>query len=212
MIGLVATEVPVATVIPVATDFCVTFLSRPLVAIALPSRLRYIAWLPYVLVRFPRTVGCCPSEASFRCVFLLCLSLALEAFVSVWCVALSACVVGAAWQTDLSGCRGAPDGHVLVTVWAAVAIRLVSRRPAPSHFGGRRLKALAGFPLFLFLFFLPSLLLSEEGKVFPFLLRRFRARWRRRRLVVELEWRRGARRRQLWCREGPSWVRSSFNQ
>ncbi|MQM20320.1 hypothetical protein Taro_053338, partial [Colocasia esculenta] len=31
-----------------------------LVAVVLPSRLRCIAWLPCVLVRFPRTVGCCP--------------------------------------------------------------------------------------------------------------------------------------------------------
>ncbi|MQL93779.1 hypothetical protein Taro_026423 [Colocasia esculenta] len=33
-----------------------------LVAVALPSRLRCIAWLPCVLVRFPRTIGCCPGE------------------------------------------------------------------------------------------------------------------------------------------------------
>ncbi|MQM13515.1 hypothetical protein Taro_046442 [Colocasia esculenta] len=33
-----------------------------LVAIAFPSRLRCIAWLPCVLVRFPRTVCCCPGE------------------------------------------------------------------------------------------------------------------------------------------------------
>ncbi|MQL90552.1 hypothetical protein Taro_023145 [Colocasia esculenta] len=33
-----------------------------LVVVALPSRLRCIAWLPCVLVRFPRTVGCCPGE------------------------------------------------------------------------------------------------------------------------------------------------------
>ncbi|MQL86659.1 hypothetical protein Taro_019211, partial [Colocasia esculenta] len=33
-----------------------------LVVVALLSRLRCIAWLPYVLVWFPRTVGCCPSE------------------------------------------------------------------------------------------------------------------------------------------------------
>ncbi|MQM01217.1 hypothetical protein Taro_033968 [Colocasia esculenta] len=32
-----------------------------LVAIALPSRLRCIAWLPYVLVWFFRIVGCCPG-------------------------------------------------------------------------------------------------------------------------------------------------------
>ncbi|MQM09209.1 hypothetical protein Taro_042074 [Colocasia esculenta] len=33
-----------------------------LVIVVLPSRLRCIAWLPYVLVRFSRTVGCCPGE------------------------------------------------------------------------------------------------------------------------------------------------------
>ncbi|MQL83983.1 hypothetical protein Taro_016482 [Colocasia esculenta] len=31
-----------------------------------------------------------------------------------------------AWQTDLSGCHGVPWGHVLVAVWAAVALRLSS--------------------------------------------------------------------------------------
>ncbi|MQM17093.1 hypothetical protein Taro_050060, partial [Colocasia esculenta] len=33
-----------------------------LVAVALPSRLRCITWLLYVLGRLPRTVGCCPGE------------------------------------------------------------------------------------------------------------------------------------------------------
>ncbi|MQM13214.1 hypothetical protein Taro_046137 [Colocasia esculenta] len=32
------------------------------VTVALPSRLRCIAWLPCVLVRFSKTVGCCPGE------------------------------------------------------------------------------------------------------------------------------------------------------
>ncbi|MQL91286.1 hypothetical protein Taro_023891 [Colocasia esculenta] len=32
-----------------------------LAIVALPSRLRCIAWLPYVLVRFSRIVGCCPG-------------------------------------------------------------------------------------------------------------------------------------------------------
>ncbi|MQL81481.1 hypothetical protein Taro_013941 [Colocasia esculenta] len=39
-----------------------TVLCSFLVAIALPSRLRCIAWLPCVLVRFPRNVCCCPGE------------------------------------------------------------------------------------------------------------------------------------------------------
>ncbi|MQM22731.1 hypothetical protein Taro_055788, partial [Colocasia esculenta] len=36
-----------------------------------------------------------------------------------------------AGQSDLSGCRSAQSGRVLVMVWVAVAIRLVSRCPAP---------------------------------------------------------------------------------
>ncbi|MQM15688.1 hypothetical protein Taro_048639, partial [Colocasia esculenta] len=71
----------------------------------------------------------------------------------------------AAWKTDLSGCRGAQGGRVLVAVWAAVAIRFVSRRLAPSRSEGRRLKALAGAPSPSF-GFPPFLLLPEEEK-FP---------------------------------------------
>ncbi|MQL99345.1 hypothetical protein Taro_032067 [Colocasia esculenta] len=61
--------------------------------------LRCIAWLPCVLVRFPRTVYCCPGEgfsqdcsALFSSIVVLPqgLSCALEALVTVWCVALSA--------------------------------------------------------------------------------------------------------------------------
>ncbi|MQM10525.1 hypothetical protein Taro_043417 [Colocasia esculenta] len=68
----------------------------------------------------------------------------------------------AAWQTDLLGFCGTQGGCILVTVWAAVVIRFVSRRPAPSRSGGQRLKALAGFP---FPFLLPPLL--SEGESFP---------------------------------------------
>ncbi|MQM09504.1 hypothetical protein Taro_042376 [Colocasia esculenta] len=64
-------------------------------------------------------------------------------------------------QSDLSGCRGAQGGHVLVAVWAAIMIPLVSRRPAPSRSRGQRLKALAGSPFPSFPFF-PSLQHSEE--------------------------------------------------
>ncbi|MQL90535.1 hypothetical protein Taro_023134 [Colocasia esculenta] len=39
-----------------------TVLCLFLVAVALPSGLRCIAWLPCVLVRFPRTVCCCSGE------------------------------------------------------------------------------------------------------------------------------------------------------
>ncbi|MQM20452.1 hypothetical protein Taro_053473 [Colocasia esculenta] len=42
-----------------------------LVAVALPSRLRCIAWLPCVLVRFPRTVFCCPGESFSQDYFVL---------------------------------------------------------------------------------------------------------------------------------------------
>ncbi|MQL68488.1 hypothetical protein Taro_000771, partial [Colocasia esculenta] len=69
--------------------------------------------------------------------------------VPVATVILVATAFGA-WQTDLSGCRGTQGGRVLVAVWAAIAIRFISRRPAPSRSGGQRLKALAGatFPSF----------------------------------------------------------------
>ncbi|MQM09799.1 hypothetical protein Taro_042677 [Colocasia esculenta] len=40
-----------------------TVLCSFLVVVALPLRLRRIAWLPCVLVRFPRTVCGCPSES-----------------------------------------------------------------------------------------------------------------------------------------------------
>ncbi|MQL99094.1 hypothetical protein Taro_031810, partial [Colocasia esculenta] len=60
------------------------------------------------------------------------------------------------WQTDLSGCHGTQGGRVLVTVWVAVAIRFVSRRPAPSRSGGQRLKALVGAPSSFFSLFLLS--------------------------------------------------------
>ncbi|MQL98594.1 hypothetical protein Taro_031308, partial [Colocasia esculenta] len=61
----------------------------------------------------------------------------------------------------------------MVAVWAAVAIRFVLRRPAPLRSGGSRLKALAGFPLFLFLSFLPFPLFSE-GRGLPLV---FLRRW-----------------------------------
>ncbi|MQL79312.1 hypothetical protein Taro_011750 [Colocasia esculenta] len=70
---------------------------------------------------------------------------------------------GQVCQGDLSDCRDIPEGRVLVAVWAAVTLRLVMRHPAPSHFGGRRLKALAGTP-FPFLSF--SFPFSPRGKAF----------------------------------------------
>ncbi|MQL70894.1 hypothetical protein Taro_003196, partial [Colocasia esculenta] len=79
----------------------------------------------------------------------------------------SACVLCAVVvrPTDRSGCRGVPVGRVLVAVWAAVALRLVTRRPAPSRSEGRRRKALVGspFPFFGFSPFPPF----RGGEGFP---------------------------------------------
>ncbi|MQL87244.1 hypothetical protein Taro_019785 [Colocasia esculenta] len=101
-----------------------------------------------------------------------------------------------AGQSDLSGCCGAQGGRVLVAVWAAITIRLVSRCPALSCSGGRRLKALAGSPFPSFPFF-PSLLLSEEES-FP--LRRsggsgLAERWRFVRSSGASPWERGGGRK-----------------
>ncbi|MQM00505.1 hypothetical protein Taro_033238 [Colocasia esculenta] len=79
----------------------------------------------------------------------------------------------------------------------AVALRLVTRQPALSHLGGRRIKALAGAPSPSFGIFLLSLLLSEEGILFPLSSSGCGAWWCRRWLVRSLERRRGARRRVL---------------
>ncbi|MQL95128.1 hypothetical protein Taro_027793 [Colocasia esculenta] len=57
-LGLLLCSLKSSTVLPLWFEVSVVWL----VAVALPSRLRCIAWLPCVLVRFPRTVGCCPSE------------------------------------------------------------------------------------------------------------------------------------------------------
>ncbi|MQL88615.1 hypothetical protein Taro_021180, partial [Colocasia esculenta] len=77
--------------------------------------------------------------------------------VTVICVATSS-------SGNLSGCRGVPEGCVLVAVWAAVALRLVMRRPAPSRSGGRRLKALTGAPFPFLSFSFPFS--SPRGKAF----------------------------------------------
>ncbi|MQL84553.1 hypothetical protein Taro_017060 [Colocasia esculenta] len=226
-----------------------------------------------------RTVATFVAKASFRCVFLLCISCVLEALVAVWRVALPTCGVlealsfpplghlvlaDALWlycyrcgvaalprlgspigvflvglvrsvpvelptsacvlcaivvcrvscrmsgrSEWLSGCRGVPDGRVLVAMWAAVALRLVTRRPAPSRSEGQRLKALSALPS-PSLAFLPSLL-SEEGKVSLFPLRRWElggaaaARAEHWRAVVE----RGGGGRGIV--KAPFWVGSSFS-
>ncbi|MQM01722.1 hypothetical protein Taro_034482 [Colocasia esculenta] len=92
-----------------------------------------------------------------------------------------------AGQSHLSGCRGVPEGCVLVAVWAAIALRLLKRRPALSRLGGRRLKALASTPFPLLWLFLLSLL-SEEGILFPLSSSDGWSLAERRRLVAELEW------------------------
>ncbi|MQM08582.1 hypothetical protein Taro_041438 [Colocasia esculenta] len=75
-------------------------------------------------------------------------------------------------QSDLSGCGGAQGGRVLVAVLVAIAIRLVSRRPAPSCSGGRRLKDLVGSP-FPFFSFLPFPSPLRGGKLPSLAIRRF---------------------------------------
>ncbi|MQM05304.1 hypothetical protein Taro_038110 [Colocasia esculenta] len=95
---------------------------------------------------------------------------------------------GQVCQGDLSGCRGIQKGRVLVVVWATIALRLVMRRHTPSRLGGRRLKGLASSPFPLLWLFLLSLLLSEEGMLFPLT---FSGSWSLaewRRLMAELEW------------------------
>ncbi|MQL87128.1 hypothetical protein Taro_019667 [Colocasia esculenta] len=55
-------------------------------------------------------------------------------------VAALPCLGWQAWQTDLSGCRGAQGGRVLVVVWAAVAIRCAApdgHCPTRCNQGGR---------------------------------------------------------------------------
>ncbi|MQM21609.1 hypothetical protein Taro_054652, partial [Colocasia esculenta] len=49
-------------------------------------------------------------------------------------------------QYDLSGCRGARRGRVLVAVGGPVTLRSVTRRGGPSRSGCRALKAQAGYP------------------------------------------------------------------
>ncbi|MQM01602.1 hypothetical protein Taro_034360, partial [Colocasia esculenta] len=83
-----------------------TMLCSFLVAVALPSRLRCIAWLPYVLVRFPRTVCCCPGEGFSQDYFVL---------VSVVVVLPQSlrCAVGLAgvfWRVFPERCLGGSGG------------------------------------------------------------------------------------------------------
>ncbi|MQL83505.1 hypothetical protein Taro_015983 [Colocasia esculenta] len=59
-LGLLLCSLKSSAVLPPWFEVSVVWL----VAVALPSRLRCIAWLPCVLVWFPRTVGCCSGESS----------------------------------------------------------------------------------------------------------------------------------------------------
>ncbi|MQL71666.1 hypothetical protein Taro_004008 [Colocasia esculenta] len=77
-----------------------------------------------------------------------------------------------AGQSDLSGCRGAPKGRILVVVGVAVALRLVMRCPTPSRSGSRMLKSLGRLLLSLS-FPSPSLPPLRGGKSSSFLLRRW---------------------------------------
>ncbi|MQM11442.1 hypothetical protein Taro_044349, partial [Colocasia esculenta] len=83
-----------------------TVLCSFLVFVALPSRLRCIAWLPCVLVRFPRTVCCCPGESFSQDCF------ALVHAIVVLPQSLR-CAVGLAaafWQVFPERCLGCSGG------------------------------------------------------------------------------------------------------
>ncbi|MQM00555.1 hypothetical protein Taro_033293, partial [Colocasia esculenta] len=69
-----------------------------------------------------------------------------------------ACRKWLVWQSDLSGRHGVPGGRVLVAVWTAVALRLLTRRGAPLRSEGRPWPA----PLSLSLLSLPFS--SPRGK------------------------------------------------
>ncbi|MQL93745.1 hypothetical protein Taro_026391 [Colocasia esculenta] len=86
--------------------FSRTVLCSFLVAVALPSRPRCIAWLPYVLVRFPRTVCCCPGEHFSQDCFVL-------AFVVAVLPQSLRCAVGLAgafWRVFPERCLGGSSG------------------------------------------------------------------------------------------------------
>ncbi|MQL71277.1 hypothetical protein Taro_003577 [Colocasia esculenta] len=85
---------------------CRTVLCSFLVAVALPSRLRRIAWLPCILVRFPRTICCCPSESFSQDCF------ALVSAVSVLPQSLRCAVglAGAFWRVFPERCHGGSGG------------------------------------------------------------------------------------------------------
>ncbi|MQL99532.1 hypothetical protein Taro_032258, partial [Colocasia esculenta] len=83
-----------------------TVLCSFLVAVELPSRLRCITWLLGVLVRFPRTVCCCPGEGFSQDYFVL------ISFVAVLPQPLRYAVVldGAFWRVFLQRCLGGSGG------------------------------------------------------------------------------------------------------
>ncbi|MQM16860.1 hypothetical protein Taro_049820 [Colocasia esculenta] len=105
----------------------------------------YLGWLLVALL----VVDVLPSTfavVSFHAIADVVSCLALPTSDVFFSFASMPVPVEQAWQADLSGCRGIPSGRILVDVWAAVVLRVVTRRPAASCFGGRRLKALVGAP------------------------------------------------------------------
>ncbi|MQL79674.1 hypothetical protein Taro_012116 [Colocasia esculenta] len=83
-----------------------TVLCLFLVAVALPSKLRCVAWLPCVLVRFLRTICCCPSEGFSQDCFAL-VSTVAELRQSLRC---AVGLAGAFWRVFLERCLGGSGG------------------------------------------------------------------------------------------------------
>ncbi|MQM07057.1 hypothetical protein Taro_039891 [Colocasia esculenta] len=79
-LGLLLCSLKSSAVLPLRFEVSIVWL----VAVALPSRLRCIAWLSCVLVVFPRTVGCCPGEVH---------SQDCSRLVSAVCIASTICYV-----------------------------------------------------------------------------------------------------------------------
>ncbi|MQL94509.1 hypothetical protein Taro_027167, partial [Colocasia esculenta] len=89
-----------------------------LVTVALPSRLRCIAWLSCVLVRFPRTIGCCPGENDTLVVLV-------EVLPEPVCVASAVyCVLSV---SRLLGLRPGVAGQGVVSLTVYLAVVLASR-------------------------------------------------------------------------------------
>ncbi|MQM09224.1 hypothetical protein Taro_042090 [Colocasia esculenta] len=72
----------------------------------LAQLLRCIAWLPCVLVRFPTTVCCCPSEGFSQDCFMLVSTIAVLRQSLRYAVGLA----GAFWRVFLEQCLGGSGG------------------------------------------------------------------------------------------------------